>query len=459
MIDQNQEKSEQIGNQKKDTPEPIQPGSKLPLMFFIWVLVAILGLAGLLLLNNRGTQEVFAPKEAKFIPPEKDTWRFIVSGDSRNCGDVVMPTIAAHSAQRYQPTFYWHLGDLRAIYKIDEDIAAAAQQSGQSLSCKIYFERAWPDFIDNQIRPFGNTRFYLGIGNHEVIKPMTRDQFSIEFEDWLATPRRLMERIEAQQIASAKSGPCVEIANKPYVTNLPYYHFIQGAVDFIYLDNASGSFSYSMEKPIGSYSRDQVAWFDCILDRATNNPSVASVVVGMHEALPYSRANDHSMCDDPTQKTEGCETGKHVYEALLKLREKKNVYVLASHSHFYMDKLFDDQPLGHRLPGWIVGTAGAIRYRLPPNVHPGPGAQRDVYGYLLATVKPNAEIDFDFKEVKETDVPAWVRKRYPSVFPGWCFAHNSQNNDPISEETTNRCVGPVVPSNVSQKAESSTNKP
>ena len=274
-----------------------------------------------------------------------------------------------------------------------------------------------------------------------------------------ATPRRLMERTEAQQIASAKSGPCAEIANKPYVTNLPYYHFIQGAVDFIYLDNASGSFSYPMEKPPGSYSRDQVSWFDCILERAMNNPSIATVVVGMHEALPYSRANDHSMCDDPSQKTEGCETGKHVYEALLKLHEKKNVYVLASHSHFYMDKLFDDQPSGHRLPGWIVGTAGAVRYPLPPHVDPGPGAQRDVYGYLLATVEPNGEIHFDFKEVKETDVPGWVRKRYSSAFPAWCFAHNSQNKDPISEETTNRCVGPVVPSNAGQKAGPSATKP
>jgi len=26
------------------------------------------------------------------------SWRFIVSGDSRNCGDVVMPAIAAHSS-------------------------------------------------------------------------------------------------------------------------------------------------------------------------------------------------------------------------------------------------------------------------------------------------------------------------------------------------------------------------
>jgi hypothetical protein len=451
MIDQNQPKSQQTAEHKKQGPA--QPSAMIGwITFFILALVATLGLAGLLCLNHGGIKQVFAPKQDKFVPPEKGTWRFIVSGDSRNCGDVVVPTIAADSLAKYQPSFYWHLGDLRAIYKIDEDMAAAAQQSGQSLSCKTYFERAWPDFIDNQIRPFGNTRFYLGIGNHEVIKPMTRDQFSSVFEDWLATPRRLMERTEAQQIAGAKSGPCAEIANKPYVTNLPYYHFIQGAVDFIYLDNASGSFSYPPEKTGGPYSRDQVSWFDCILDRATNNRSVATVVVGMHEALPYSRANDHSMCDDPSQKTEGCETGKHVYEALLKLHEKKNVYVLASHSHFYMDKLFDDQPPGHRLPGWIVGTAGAIRYPLPPHVDPGPGAQRDVYGYLLATVEPNGEIDFDFKEVKETDVPAEVRKRYPSALLGWCFAHNSQNKDPLSEETTNRCVGPVSSSKTGQKS-------
>lgn len=433
-----------------------------------WIFFGVLFLVSIVLLlvvvlNRSEVESHFSNesdgKAAKFIAPEPGTWRFIVSGDSRNCGDVVVPAIAADSLAKYQPSFYWHLGDLRAIYKIDEDMAAAAQQSGQSLSCKTYFERAWPDFIDNQIRSFGNTRFYLGIGNHEVIKPKTREKFSAEFEDWLATPRRLMERPEAQQIASATSGPCAEIAKKPYVTNLPYYHFIQGAVDFIYLDNASGSFSYPMEKPAGSYSRDQVTWFDCILDRATNNISIATVVVGMHEALPYSRANDHSMCDDPTQKTEGCETGKHVYEALLKLREKKNVYVLASHSHFYLDKLFDGQPPDHRLPGWIVGTAGAVRYPLPPNVDPGPGARRDVYGYLLATVKQNGEIDFDFKQVKETDIPSSVRKRFPASFPEWCFAHNSKNKDPISEETTNRCVGPVVPSNAGQKAAPGATEP
>src|SRR6266699_603560 len=85
---------------------------------------------------------------------EEGTWRFIVSGDSRNCGDVVMPAIAANALERFQPAFYWHLGDLRAIYKIDEDMAAAAQKNGQHLSCESYLKRAWPDFIEHQIVPF-----------------------------------------------------------------------------------------------------------------------------------------------------------------------------------------------------------------------------------------------------------------------------------------------------------------
>ena len=42
-----------------------------------------------------------------------------------------MPAISAHSAQ-FAPSFYWHLGDLRAIYKIDEDMASETENQGQS---------------------------------------------------------------------------------------------------------------------------------------------------------------------------------------------------------------------------------------------------------------------------------------------------------------------------------------
>jgi hypothetical protein len=43
----------------------------------------------------------------------QDTWKFAVSGDSRNCGDIVMPAIAA-GVLKSGAEFYWHLGDFRS---------------------------------------------------------------------------------------------------------------------------------------------------------------------------------------------------------------------------------------------------------------------------------------------------------------------------------------------------------
>jgi hypothetical protein len=375
-------------------------------------------------------------KTSKFIPVAEGTWRFIVSGDSRNCGDVVMPAIAAQGIERYQPSFYWHLGDLRAIYKIDEDMAAAAEKTGQSLSCESYHKRAWEDFVDHQIVPFGTTRFYLGIGNHEVIPPKMPAEFSAQFQDWLLTPRLLMANSDKEQIVAAKSGPCQRISSRPYLSATPYYHWVRGRIDFISLDNSSGVFP-----------SDQLDWFDCTLERAHNNSAISTVVVGMHEALPSSRASDHAMCDnaiaDPARKKESCESGKHVYDALVEFQKTKKVYVLASHSHFYMKGIFDNQPPGNRLDGWIVGTAGAVRYALPSGTPPGPGAKTDVYGYLLGTVQPNGELDLKFQQVEESDIPGEVRHQYPSALISWCYTKNSRNQEPESEETTNRCSPPL----------------
>lgn len=371
---------------------------------------------------------------SKFVPPKEGAWRFIVSGDSRNCGDVVMPAIAAQAIEKYQPAFYWHLGDLRAIYKIDEDMAGAAEKAGQSLSCESYHKNAWQDFIDRQIVPFGITRFYLGIGNHEVIPPKTEPEFSALFKDWLLTPRLQMQRLDMAEIAAAKSGPCGKIARQPYLTVTPYYHWIRSQIDFIYLDNSSSVFP-----------NDQLDWFDCILERAHNNNAVTAVVVGMHEALPSSRASNHAMCDDsiqdPVLKKQSCESGRHVYEALAEFNKSKHVYVVASHSHFYMKGIFNNQPSATRLDGWIVGTAGAVRYPLPPGTQPGPDALPDHYGYLLGTVDDGG-IRFEFEKVQESDTPQSVRQQYPQRLITWCFTKNSQNQDPASEETTNRCYAP-----------------
>ena len=353
---------------------------------------------------------------AKPEPLPAGSWRFIVSGDSRNCGDVVMPAIAAHSAQ-FAPSFYWHLGDLRAIYKIDEDMAFEAASRGQVLACDNYERLAWNDFTANQVAPFGQVPFYLGIGNHEVIPPKDEPAFKRQFADWLDQPTLKEQRLKDKEPPDPQ----------------PYYHWIQGGVDFIYLDNANNRFS-----------PEERAWLRRRLDADKSNTDVKSIVVGMHEALPDSLGNAHSMGDD-TAGEEGRATGREAYQALENFRDgsHKGVYVLASHSHFYMEKVFDTDRLTdhHRrapLPGWIVGTAGAVRYALPSAAPPS--SKTDVYGYLLATVAADGTIQFDFKEVQESDVPQWVRQRYPEDLVPWCFDHNSQNREPKAADITTLCA-------------------
>jgi len=69
-----------------------------------------------------------------------------------------MPAIAAHSA-KFVPAFFWHLGDLRAIYKIDEDVAYASENQGHALTGDVYERVAWNDYVEHQIAAFGNLPF------------------------------------------------------------------------------------------------------------------------------------------------------------------------------------------------------------------------------------------------------------------------------------------------------------
>ena len=91
--------------------------------------------------------------------PTQQSWSFAVSGDSRNCGDVIMPAIAQRS-RRERAQFYWHLGDLRAIYNIDEDMQKLAELQKKPFTISSYEQAAWDDFIQNQIIPFADTPFF-----------------------------------------------------------------------------------------------------------------------------------------------------------------------------------------------------------------------------------------------------------------------------------------------------------
>ncbi|MGA1985713.1 MAG: hypothetical protein ABSG72_05540 [Candidatus Sulfotelmatobacter sp.] len=406
------------------------------------LLLALLLAAGLAASAQDGP---FRTRGNPAIPPlSEGSWRFIVSGDSRNCGDIVMPAIAANSVQFY-PSFYWHLGDLRAIYKIDEDIAFGAANDGNFLSCSLYLPRAWPDFIDHQIAAFGNLPFYVGIGNHEVMTPKDKFQFRRQFAAWLDQKSLHDQRVkdEASQSPAASDKKTKKKTDELSEPPLPqtYYHWIQKGVDFIYLDNSSDCFPVS-----------QLAWLDGVLQRATTDNEVKSLVVGMHESLPDSVANSHSMGDSSVIGAR--DSGTKAYEKLLAFHTQttKPVYVLSSHSHFYLENIFDTPELkkkGDPLPGWIVGTGGAERYALP--VQPSETAKQDVYGYLVGTVAADGTIQFVFQEIREQDLPATVRRDYPQTLVRWCFAHNSKNTDPGAGEITPHCAPP--PSSEPQKCE------
>jgi hypothetical protein len=347
-------------------------------------------------------------------PDSGATWTFAVSGDSRNCGDVIMPAIAT-GAKDNKAEFYWHLGDLRATSFIDEDYLhepehrepAPPAQPGQNRPspgtpgpAKTHYDKTeWDDFIQSQLNAFGTMPVYVGIGNHETYPPKSREQFIIQFADWLDTPS-----LRAQRLADNPNDHALK----------SFFHWIKNGVDFIYLDN-------STKDQFDSY---QMGWLEGVLERAAANSEVKTVVVGMHAALPDSLASGHSMNDWDV----GTQSGRQVYADLLKLRQAgKHVYILASHSHFFMSGIFDSdywRAHGGVLPGWIVGTAGAMRYQLPPTADRAKEARTKTYGYLLGSVRPDGAIDFTFQEVKRGDIPGSVSERFSPEFVDVCFNQN-----------------------------------
>ncbi|MDQ2980128.1 MAG: metallophosphoesterase [Acidobacteriota bacterium] len=337
------------------------------------------------------------------------SWRFVVGGDSRNCGDVVMPAVAAGAAAS-GAQLYWHLGDFRAIFDFDEDFLAQPERAGRHVAIADYERLAWDDFIQSQIVPFAPITVFLALGNHETTTPKTRADYLQQFADWLTAPAIRDQRL--------KDDP------KDHRLRA-YYHWIQGGVDFVTLDNATPD----------QFDSEQLRWFDGVIARAEKNPDVRAIAVGMHAALPDSLAADHSMNDWP----QGEKSGRRVYARLLAARRVKPVYIFASHSHFYMSGIFgtaEKQTAGDDLPGWIVGTTGAVRYPLPEGAARAPEKKTDIYGYLVGTVEPEGEkpgtLRLEFREIAEKDIPAETVKRFGTDFVHRCFEANRRTAAPGS---------------------------
>src|SRR3982751_2779332 len=159
------------------------------------LLISALFISATIYVNGSSGHRRMRSTTPRSVVASSKSFYFAVSGDSRDCGDLIMPRIA-QSIERSRPQapieFYWHLGDLRAMLRIDCDIAKRTNPGFQcdpykrtpteiSASEKTaYQEHAWDDFIEHQIALFGNIPFVLGVGNHELVE-RTRDDFRLKF--------------------------------------------------------------------------------------------------------------------------------------------------------------------------------------------------------------------------------------------------------------------------------------
>jgi hypothetical protein len=328
-------------------------------------------------------------------------WTFAVSGDSRNCGDFVMPAIAA-KVKAESDAFYWHLGDFRWISSTDQDMEAMLP-AGANLNREEYLRRAWDDFLEHQIASFAPLPVFIGRGNHENVKPMTREGYITKFSGLLTRPE-----IVAQRKADGDAGDAVE----------PWYHWTHDGVDFITLDNASHD----------EFSDAQLRWLRGVIDHDLKpNSGIRTIVTGMHEALPHSISSDHGMDDWDL----GIRTGELVYTWLFDAQAAgKHVYVLGSHSHYYSPNIFDTpywkEHSNNVLPGTIIGSAGAHRYKLPKGADKA--SKTDIYGYLQGTVHGDGTIDFALRELSEADLVAAKWPAAPLNAIHECYVGNSDDS-------------------------------
>ncbi|MEO6323603.1 MAG: metallophosphoesterase [Thermoanaerobaculia bacterium] len=336
-----------------------------------------------------------------------EPWAFAVSGDSRDCGDLIMPKIAAAVLAETGPanSFYWHLGDFRRMYDIDCDIL---KRTHPTFDCKTrswdslgsdemaeYSRTAYDDFIQYQLEPFGAFPVLLGIGNHELYG-RSRDEFRRVFRPWLA-----QKMLHTQRLADAARKLPVDVGGT-------WYHFVMRGVEFINLDNGDESM----------FSHRQLVWLGRVLAEAVKDPAIRSIVVGMHEALPYSTSRGHAM----DSSCQGLCSGQQVYDMLFRaqglsgpVEKRKKVYVLASHDHTFKTDVYNTpEHNGQVLPGWIVGTAGAVQSGDPI-----------AYGYLRMEVALDGTVTPRFRPVSRTSPPLGSGSGAESL-EQFCFEANKR---------------------------------
>lgn len=340
---------------------------------------------------------VFIPCSAP-AQAARSTWTFAVSGDSRNCGDFVMPAIAA-KVKAEKDAFYWHLGDFRVMSREPDQDLAAMQPAGKKLTTDEYYRIAWDDFLEHQMASFAPLPVFLGRGNHEDHPPETRDSYTAKFAAFLDRPEIAAQR-KADGSYAAPLGP--------------WYHWTENGVDFITLDNSSRD----------EFSDEQMHWLRQVLDHdLAADSGIHTIIAGMHEALPHSTGSEHAMDD----WSRGERTGEEVYSWMYDAQAAgKHVYLIGSHSHYYSPDVYDTPFWKERsktvVPGLIIGAAGAHRYQLPKTAKKG--AKTMIYGFVEGTVHADGSVDFELKELSEQDLVNAKWPNAPNDAIHECFIHN-----------------------------------
>ena len=91
-----------------------------------------------------------------------------------------MPVIARRAIKK-DARFYWHLGDLRAMYEVDEDYAGLHRKDPAALTMDAYVKAAWDDFKQNQIKPFGKIPFLAGHRQSRTDRSYARSSLWMRF--------------------------------------------------------------------------------------------------------------------------------------------------------------------------------------------------------------------------------------------------------------------------------------
>jgi hypothetical protein len=162
---------------------------------------------------------------------------------------------------------------------------------------------------------------------------------------------------------------------------------VKKGIDFITLDNADGFFPPA-----------ELVWLSKVLALDAADDSVRTIVVGMHATLPYSKVRWHGM----DSSCAGLCSGQQAYDLLFRAQElagppgkRKNVCVFSSHTHDFVENAYDTpEHAGQVLPGWVIGTAGALMYR-----------DTIKYGFLRVEVLTDGTLRPLFREVGPESPP------------------------------------------------------